>query len=394
LAAIAGALAISTKFTVSASLAVLTLAVSVYGWRHRRRSLVLLWWGACVVFGSYWLLRNWAAADNPLPYYRAHFGPVDLPSAMPKRGDAFASYFFDWSRWQGFFGPGFRRALTPLWPAVFAGAFAGVGLGLRRSRQLTERWCALAYGVGLIAYVFTPFTADGGGLAFSFNVRYVTPALLGALVLFAVNTAPTPVILRRALTLSMLAIVGLAAAAKHYERVPAWPSIGRVAAVVGAIVIVGGAILLAARPQLRPGAITLGTSVVVAIALCWPLEHRYEDNRYVHTNLSLDTIFTAFHPVRHERVAFFGLDESYPLYGVDLSNRVTHPRPPAVATCAAWFDVLRAGHFTYVAVAHEPFAATGPDPAWIAADDNARTVVADDTGAVYRFTGPPAGSAC
>jgi hypothetical protein len=117
-------------------------------------------------------------------------------------------------------------------------------------------------------------------------------------------------------------------------------------------------------------------------------------SRYVGAGLSLDGVDAAIRGVHHARVAYFGTNSAYPLYGADLSNRVRRPLDiPAPDACLAWILVLSG--YDYVVVGNgDPFANDHPPQDALAADAHVKTLVYDSGGALYRLTTPLAGNRC
>jgi hypothetical protein len=247
--------------------------------------------------------------------------------------------------------------------------------------------------------LFTPYTAAAGGLTFSFNMRYVVPALLGAIAIFPLAIARERAWWRRAAWIVMVAVVLMTATARHYERVAAWPADGRAVAITAGVLILAGA--LSGRAVLeRIGTRVVGASVltlVMIVTLGWIVERHYLHDRYVAAGLPLDAVYGAIHDVHHERIAVFGTGETYPFYGTDLTNVVIRPVAPAVARsqlCRAWIELLGAERVRYVVLAHAFLVEPGPPDAWIAPDHGIAKVVGTSDGTLYRVLGPLQGDGC
>ncbi len=187
IAALAAGLAVGTKVTMLAPVAVLTIGLVVAA-RHRRPSRqAAIWVGGVIVGGGFWYLRNLFHAGNPLPWLT--LGPLTGPSQeplYPRPAHSIAEYLADQHAWSHYFLPGFSETLGPLWFAVAFAGLAGLGLGLRRRHGTVIRLVALAGLTILLAHVFNPVSASGpagGPYGFASNLRYAAPGLAIGLVL-------------------------------------------------------------------------------------------------------------------------------------------------------------------------------------------------------------------
>jgi hypothetical protein len=397
LAGIAAGLAIGTKLTVLAPVAVLTIGVVVLAVRARRAAPAIVWSAGVALFGSYWYVRNLVEAHNPLPWFRLGLGPLSLPRSVVDEGDTIAQHLGDGlSFWRFLVFPGMTQALGRAWPLILVVGLASVVLALFDQRSRLERLVALAVLAGVVAYVFTP---ESAGLNFSFNVRYLTPALLLSFVLLPRRLDAVPTIWRRATWLVMLALIALNATARHIERVPAWPS-GQV--VVGVLAGVGVVAVVALRvwgPRphvtLRAGAAATVVVLGLLVVAGWPLQRHYFEERYVHADLPGDAVDNYFRGVRNSDVIVFGTLETYPMDGIDLSNRITVGQGPTTKLdadpCLQWPDVL-AGKYRYVVFQTLPRGQSVlypvmPPREWFTADPAAKQVFRDGGSVVYRVKG-------
>lgn len=384
-AALAAGLALSTKVTAAAPVAVLTVAVVILAWR-RRRLLVLggAWVVPLALTGAFWFIRNVKVAHNPLPYYTIRLGFLTLTEVPQRRPGALVDLLVDWQVVTRL-SPGLRTALGPLWPVVVIGACSVVAAVFLAPGAL-ERIAAAAMAVGLVAYAFTPYTGDG--FAYVFNVRYATPALLGAAALAALPLAARSARARLVWVFTAFAIGTADLFVAHHESVPSWPATAAVLAPVTAVAVVG-VVWARARRVAVPGHRLLwaGGVIVVIIGIGWPVQRHFFEHRYRAAGLASDPLYAAFRNVRHAHVAYYGTAEPYPFTGAALDNRISNSAPATGRTsCRAWLRHL-AGQ-DYVVLAHRPFAAPGPDARWLTSDPGVRRLVVDGQDQVLRVDRP------
>jgi hypothetical protein len=255
----------------------------------------------------------------------------------------------------------------------------------------------------LAAYLITPETAAGPAgdpLGFAFNLRYLAPAL--ALCLSVAPLAPplaeTPP--ARLATVAGLAVILTATLAEP----KLWPG----AHTVGAIAIGAAAIALIALTRV-PVAVVAAAILALVIA-GYPLQKHYLRDRYTyHPGVSyLAPIWAQFRTIHNARVGIvgtFGGFFSYPLDGLDDSNRVLYvaQRGPhgsftPITTCARWRAQLNSDHLNYIITtpARDPWhprkLQPSPEDQWTASDPAAQAVYRElATGqpiVVYRIRGP------
>jgi hypothetical protein len=255
----------------------------------------------------------------------------------------------------------------------------------------------------LAAYLVTPETAAGPAgdpLGFAFNLRYLAPAL--ALCLSVAPLAPplaeTPP--ARLATVAGLAVILAATLAQP----KLWPGTHT----AGAIAIGAGAIALIALTRARVAVVA--AAILALVIAGYPLQKHYLRARYVyHPGVSyLAPVWSMFRDIHHARVGIvgtFGGFFSYPLDGLDDSNRVLYvaQRGPhgsftPITTCARWRAQLNSDHLNYIITtpARDPWhprrLQPSPEDQWTASDPAAQPVYRElATGqpiVVYRIRGP------
>jgi hypothetical protein len=153
--------------------------------------------------------------------------------------------------------------------------------------------------------------------------------------------------------------------------------------------------LLIARPgwMRRPAspavAALLGLGAVAVLLVGGAVVQRsYLRHRYVNAGLSEAAIQTPFHAIRNASVAAFGDPEVYPMFGPDLSNRVTTPSGPTLGPdpvlCQRWKRIL-SGRYRYVVLGHVFIFVFTPPKKWFLTDPAAVPVVLGHDYAVFRL---------
>jgi hypothetical protein len=394
LAAVAAGLAVGTKLTVAAPVGLLSVGIVVLAVRARRPKTAALWCVLVAVFGGYWFLRNIAAVRNPLPYFSFHFGPLSLPAPARNPGATVASYLTDGHVWREFFLPGLSSGLGRGWVIVLALALGGAVFVVIRGRNSLERLTAAMVLVGAIAYVFTPLTAAGGGLSFVFNLRYLIPVLVVGFALWPLMLDAASAFQRQTVCVCLLGLIALDATAANHERMRAWPWGHLLAGVLVGAGVVGAVLLLVylARRVDTPRFVVAAFLVVAAgVAVSWPVQRRYLEHRYIDAGLHTDAINAYFRDVHHAQVAVIGTVEAYPMFGLDLSNRVTKlvgrsdsgGRDP----CREWRQLL-SGKYRYVVLTTFGLVgASRPPQEWFTEDPAATVVARDGDSVAYHLTG-------
>jgi hypothetical protein len=394
LAAVAGGLALGTKLSVTVALGVITIGVIFLALRGRRWTTAAVWCTALGVSGGFWLLRNWVVTGNPTPWSDVNLGPWTLDATIDSRPNLIG-YLDQWATWDRFILPGFSTAYTRAWPVLLALTLGGALLAVVRPTRPIERFAGAGILVTIVYHPFIPFLGDLDGGVFVFTLRYLTPVLMLGFALLALEVADARIVWRRAVLIAGLGLVVVNAFARHDERIAAWPTDYLLPGVIAGA---GVLVVALAWQQPRSGGWVTGTAVA-AVALVtvawvggWFVQERYLDRRYAAAGLPLDGANAVFRDVRDGRVAVFGTEELYPMFGLDLSNRAGKQPAPSGATdgelCAGWRRVLNDGQYDYIVMGHQPLTDVGPAEAWIESDAAVTQVLRDRDAVVYRVTGP------
>jgi hypothetical protein len=407
LAAIAAGLAVATKLSLLAPVAALTVAAIVLSDAGRRRRGAADWLVPLVLAGGYWYVRNLIAVGNPLPW-TSFAGILPTPAAPLQQNTGFAviHYLTDGHVWTHLFGPGLLAGLGPWWPLVLAGTIGGPLLCLVwPSADRTTRALGAVALASLIAYVITPETAAGPAgdpLGFGFNLRYGAPALVLSL---AVAPLAPPLARRPRVAAIVLGLVFLLTVIHAHVWSSPW--------LPGALLVAAGATALVALRPRAPLAIALLVAALVVAG--YPIQRHYLHGRYeFQPGISaLSRVWALFRDIDHARVGVagtFGSFATYPLYGLDDSNRVQYiaARGPTgsftpIRTCATWRMAVNAGDYRYVVTTpgRDPWRrkqlTPSPERGWIDTDPAAhrifRHVAFGQPIEVYELSGPlnPAG---
>jgi hypothetical protein len=140
------------------------------------------------------------------------------------------------------------------------------------------------------------------------------------------------------------------------------------------------------------------------------LQNHYLRGRYLyHPNVSsLAPVWAQFRTIHHARVGVvgtFGGFFTYPLYGLDDSNRVTylaehgaHGSFTPITTCARWRNQVNAAHLNYLVTTpardpwHPRVLSPSPETRWTSTDPAAqpiyRGLALGQPIVVYRLRGP------
>jgi hypothetical protein len=432
LAAIAAGLAVGTKLTVLAPVFALTVGVVVIAPRGRRLATTGLWLGPLIVAGGFWYLRNLIAVGNPLPWTSfAGILPTPAPPLQQHTGFSVAHYLTTSHLWSRFFEPALASGLGRWWWTVLAVAIVGPILCLLPratpasrerlgrnplytgvSSQAVVRMLGFVALFSLAAYLITPETAagpNGDPLGFAFNLRYLAPALA-----LALSVAPlAPALGGRARTPVVVVLAILLAGTVAEPAL--WPSSHAAGAIVLGVAALAVIALIALGREARvtraiPAAAVIGLVLLAGAAAGYRLQDHYLRGRYAYQpNVSylakVWALFRTVHDARVGVVGTFGGFFSYPLYGLDVSNRVLYvaQRGPhgsftPISTCARWRSRVNADHLKYLLAtpARDPWnpnvLSPSPEARWTATDPAATPVFTERAVGqpivVFRLNGP------
>lgn len=263
----------------------------------------------------------------------------------------------------------------------------------------------------LAAYLITPETAAGPAgnpLGFAFNLRYLAPAL--ALSLAVAPLAPPLVRTPAIRTAVAIALAALLIATVAQPRL--WPAhVGGAIPIAVAITVVGIALT-----RTRLALVAAVAAGLVLIIGGYPVQRHYLRGRYAYQpGVSyLAPIWDRFRTVHNARVGVvgtFGGFFSYPLFGLDLSNRVQYvaDRGPhgsftPITTCARWRAQVNTDHLNYLITTpardpwHPRVLSASAETNWTGSDPAAQPVYREQAlgqpVVVFRIRGPLNPAAC
>jgi hypothetical protein len=269
----------------------------------------------------------------------------------------------------------------------------------------------------LAAYLVTPNGAigpEGDPVGFTYNLRYAAPGL--ALAFALTPLAPVFAGARRQAAL----IAGIAATTvATVAQGSLWPAAHLAGAFLIAAITLFGALLVVslATVRLRPVAVAGVVLLVGAGAAAgYPWQRHYLRGRYTfQPQIShLSGAWAYFRSVHHARVAVsgtYGEFFTYPLFGIDVSNRVQYiaQRGPRgsfsrIHSCRTWRATVNRGHFRYLLTTPErdfwrpQQLRPAPERAWVVSDPAARVVferqVTGQPVDLFELTGPLDPTAC
>jgi hypothetical protein len=432
LAAVAAGLAVGVKLTVVGPVLGLTIGVVAIAPRGERLRTAGLWLGPLLLAGGYWYVRNLIAVGNPLPWTSlGGLLPTPAPPLQQHTGFSVAHYLTSGHFWSAFAQAALASGLGRWWWALLAGAVIGPILCLLQrplarkseivqlSRQAPDRTVPMLGAVALfslLAYLITPETGAGPAgdpLGFAFNLRYLAPALTLSLVVLPLAPALSSGAAQTALTIAMAAVLVATVAQPQL-----WPAHVPAAVLIAvASVLVVGALVALGRMTRAPIAIALATVIALAGAAAgYGLQRHYLRGRYAYQPgvsylAPVWALFRHIHDARVGVVGTFGGFFAYPLYGLDLSNRVQYvaERGPhgsftPITTCARWRAQVNSAHLNYLLTTpardpwHPKVLSYSPENAWTASDPAAQPVYRETALGqpivLYRLRGPLDPSAC
>jgi hypothetical protein len=404
LVGLAAGLAAGTKLNFLLPAAVLVLGLAVIaptGCRWRAFGHGAL---AALAGGGYWYLRNLVHSGNPLPWFDS-LGPVSLPAPDQalggREGRSVLGYLVDGAVWSDWLLPGLRDGLTILWPLLALLAAAGLVLCIWPARSRlglskgdskpngssdASRVLAVAGLTGLaaaLAWLVAPTSAsgpDGMPRGFESGLRYLAPALVLGLALLPAG-----------LTTRMRG-TGMGR-----------PPNGRI---LKAPASLGRRLSGRGMPHTRPLVLTLTLLLLAAVAIGYPIQRHYLENRYADPTFAAPGLNAAFEWSRSTSGARIATTSTrqYPLYGTDLSNHVQfvgeeqpHGGFTAPTTCPQWRRLLNAGDYDYAITTRDriergkpPYPATAK---WTAGS-NATVILRKPPTVVFRLKGPLDPSVC
>jgi hypothetical protein len=151
---------------------------------------------------------------------------------------------------------------------------------------------------------------------------------------------------------------------------------------------------------LRRRSRVVGVAIVGALALVavagWQTRGEYLRVRYASAQPGMPAVFDWARDVRDERIGIAGFFQQYPLYGLDLSNRVQyvgregdHGAFFEIGDCRAWRRAVHAGRYRFV-VTSAAFAADREEPrqaGWTRTDPSATEVLQSGLASVFELEG-------
>jgi hypothetical protein len=381
-AALAAGLAAGAKLNFLLPAAVLVLGLALFAPAGARLRSLLIAGLAALCGGGYWYLRNLAHSGNPLPWFE-ELGPVSLPAPEQplggREGHSVLSYLLDGTVWSDWFLPGLHDGLWALWPLFLALALTGFALCLGRSAGPLLRVVGVTGFAVLLAWLVAPTSASGPeGMprGFESGLRYLIPALvLGAALL------PT------------------ALPARFRERREGRSPNGRILKVPVSL----GRHLSGRGVPLAPLAIL---ACIVVVAIGYPVQRHYLDNRYADptfTTPGLNAAFAWSRDISNARIATTSTRQ-YPLFGTDLSNdvqfvgeRQPHGGFTAPTSCRQWRRLLGESDYDYVIATRdriEPGKPPYPSTARWTEGPGAEVVLREPPTTVFKLEKPLDPSAC
>jgi hypothetical protein len=383
-AGLAAGLAIGTRLNALGP--VLALSAAVVLLSSRRRDAAVAWGAGVVATGAFWYVRNLATAANPLPWVGLSIGPLALPSVRPPR-DCGNTTLVDYAGKLGVARdellPQLDGVLGSVWPLLLAIVGAGIVSGMLVRRDRVTRALALIALAAVVAYLLTP--AAGTEACFAGNTRFAVLALaLGAAMLpLALARTSVPAVV----VVALLALVVLIDAPHGALRV------------AGALLFAFATVLVVVAagrhvPRRGVAAAAVALAALVAVAIGWPTQKDYLDQRYARGGLPepIEPSYLRLRDVKGARIAVGGFIGHYPLYGREPDNTVDIPDVPEshgdfrpIRTCSEWLAALDAGHYDYVVTAPDEGGTPPKETAWTRADPRAHVILRVGRNTVFRL---------
>jgi hypothetical protein len=384
---LAAALALGTKLTGAAVVGTITIGLIVVAVRNRRFSVALAWL-AGLLPGAYWFVRNWVGQGNPLPWFGVKLGPIEFTKSIHEQPSSLIS-LASRSGWNHVYLPGLAEAFGMMWWLVGAIFLAGTVILIVRGPGAIGRILGFAALAGGIAYASAPLT---GGFGFVFNLRYLAPSMLITFAVLPFHVVHAKANTRWWIALGGAALVLIDGIFAPGDNLTAWPTDYLLQGILVALAGLALWLLLRGTTWGRP-AIAGGVAIAMAFVVFWPIQRHYEQRRYMRTSLTQDLPDRYFRNVRHARVGVFGT-YTYPMFGLDLSNRVEQLEAPnttsALDRCRLTRTMLT-GKFDYIVITANlglVGLAVPPVSEQVFTGDPGATVVANDrVNSVIRLTG-------
>jgi hypothetical protein len=413
-AAVVAGLALSVRMNVLPPVGALALAAIALAPGGRRRSAAGWWIGGLVLGGGYWYARNLIALGNPLPWFSFGVLPTPRPPPLQQGNNYSLADYAPYPRiLRHWLIPALNLNLGPWWPALVAVAVVGPFVCLFSRRDRVIRAAALIALASLVAYPLTPLTACGPWghpYCVMFNIRFGAPALTLALAV-----TPLALLFRSrlgrlaaaaGLTTLLVATVALRRLwTGDYNLSGADAAVALILVVAVIVVLRPWSLIPLGRPLVRATAAALALSLVLAgVAVGYSGTRDYLWHRYTgkYDRFAIYKVWRWARGLHHAHIALagtFGWFFSYPLWGLDDSNRVAYmgQRGPdgsfrPITSCRAWRTALNRGHYQYVVTtARAVFFTTrvvhSPEVDWTRADPAARLVLSPNRAIqVFRLT--------
>lgn len=407
---LAAGLAAGTKVNFIPAAIAIAIGAIVLMRPELRRKGGLVAFGAVLLGGGYWYLRNLTHSGNPLPWIN-HIGPLNLPGPDQDVGGRDAGsvwgYLTDLDVIKDWFLPGFGDGFGEGWIVLLALAVLAFVLCLGRDSGPARRTGA-AVGVALtLAWLVAPTSASGPvgePNGFVSGLRYLAPALAVSMALLGSAIGGRGLGTRWA-TMGVIALL-----------TPFTVAVGsswNLRQVLGGLLIAGAGFLVLFAGRLmyrsgwsRPKLAAAASVLLIAIAAGQFVQHSYFENRYANpdfTTAGLGEAFEWAQDVDGEEIAT-NATRQYPLFGKFLGNRVQfvgEHRPHAgfvkPESCEAFRQAVADGDYRYLVVTLDrpsPKREFPREAAWMAGDPAVRQVMRRAPAVVYELDGKPDPALC